>query len=115
MDMDYIITDTLNPQVVLSEAREWLDQFYKERNLGPDKYHCVIPISFLHFLIPNILAIRLTEVADEIKLTGTYRQTYDELAYGAKVAWRNASRCINRIQWNRMEVLDFRAAKTAEV
>lgn len=45
--MDYIITDTLNPQVVLSEAREWLDQFYKERNLSPDKYPCVSLISSL--------------------------------------------------------------------
>lgn len=97
MDMDYVFTDTTNPEVVLTEARQWIEQFYQEKNLGEEK-----------------LAIRLNEVADEIKRTGTYWQTYDEVAYGARVAWRNSPRCINRIQWNRMEVLDYRKATTAE-
>lgn len=97
MDMDYVFTDTSNPEVVLKEAREWIEQYYKEKNLGEEK-----------------LAIRLNDVADEIKRTGTYWQTYDEVAYGARVAWRNSPRCINRIQWNRMEVLDYRKAASAE-
>eukprot|EP00026_Physarum_polycephalum_P000479 Phypoly_transcript_00480.p1 GENE.Phypoly_transcript_00480~~Phypoly_transcript_00480.p1 ORF type:complete len:1057 (-),score=141.02 Phypoly_transcript_00480:1379-4549(-) len=56
----------------------------------------------------------MNEVHDEIKRTGTYFQTIEELTYACKVAWRNAPRCINRIQWNRMEVIDCRKVTTAE-
>ncbi len=57
----------------------------------------------------------MNEVAMEIKQTGAYYQTYDEVEYGTKVAWRNQARCRNRIQWNRMEVIDCRHVTTAEV
>ncbi|WP_368738983.1 nitric oxide synthase oxygenase, partial [Staphylococcus aureus] len=32
----------------------------------------------------------------EIKETGTYTHTEEELIYGAKMAWRNSNRCIGR-------------------
>lgn len=51
---------------------------------------------------------RLGEIKEEIANTGTYSLTYDELVFGAKLAWRNASRCIGRIQWNKLEVQDYR-------
>lgn len=57
---------------------------------------------------------RLNEIKEEITKTGTYNMTYDELVFGAKLAWRNASRCIGRIQWNKLEVLDYRHIKTTE-
>ncbi|XP_027562464.1 nitric oxide synthase, endothelial-like, partial [Neopelma chrysocephalum] len=31
-----------------------------------------------------------------------------ELAFGAKQAWRNAARCVGRIQWNKLQVFDAR-------
>nr|ABO09632.1 nitric oxide synthase form B [Physarum polycephalum] len=97
MDMDYVITDISNPETVLREAKEWLTLFYKEKKLSDEN-----------------LSIRMNEVYAEVKQTGTYFQTYDELSYACKVAWRNAPRCINRIQWSRMEVIDCRKVITAE-
>ena len=52
---------------------------------------------------------RLTQIKDEIKTKGTYWQTYDELAYGAKLAWRNNTRCIGRNYWHLLEVRDCRS------
>lgn len=51
---------------------------------------------------------RWAEIQAEVKATGTYNHTYEELAYGAQLAWRNASKCIGRIQWNNMVVRDCR-------
>lgn len=48
------------------------------------------------------------EIQEEVQATGTYTHTYEELAYGAQVSWRNASKCIARIQWNNMVVRDRR-------
>jgi len=57
---------------------------------------------------------RLREVRAEIAATGTYLHTGAELTFGAKVAWRNASRCIGRLYWHSLLVLDRRNATTAE-
>ncbi|MGW1084014.1 nitric oxide synthase oxygenase [Kitasatospora sp. NPDC002522] len=51
---------------------------------------------------------RLREVLSEIERTGTYRHTPAELAFGAKVAWRNAARCIGRLYWRSLVVRDLR-------
>lgn len=51
---------------------------------------------------------RWKEIKEEVKATGTYTHTYEELAYGAQVAWRNASKCVGRIAWNNMVVRDRR-------
>jgi len=47
---------------------------------------------------------RLNEVRKSIDKTGTYQLTEAELIFGAKMAWRNAPRCIGRIQWNKLHV-----------
>ena len=49
-------------------------------------------------------AERLEEVRKSIEETGTYKLTEPELIFGAKLAWRNAPRCIGRIQWNKLQV-----------
>jgi nitric oxide synthase oxygenase domain/subunit len=54
------------------------------------------------------LVQRLIEIVTEIKRTGTYTLTTDELQFGAKTAWRNTARCIGRIQWNKLELQDAR-------
>ena len=51
---------------------------------------------------------RWKEICEEVHATGTYTQTYEELAYGTQVAWRNASKCVGRIAWNNMVVRDCR-------
>lgn len=47
---------------------------------------------------------RLETVTKEIETTGTYQLTKDELIFAAKQAWRNAPRCIGRIQWSNLQV-----------
>ncbi len=51
---------------------------------------------------------RWKEIKEEVHATGTYTQTYEEIAYGTQVAWRNASKCVGRISWNNMVVRDRR-------
>lgn len=47
---------------------------------------------------------RLEEVTKEIEASGTYQLRDTELIYGAKHAWRNAARCVGRIQWSKLQV-----------
>jgi nitric-oxide synthase, bacterial len=56
---------------------------------------------------------RLRQVRREIEATGTYRHTEAELAFGARVAWRNSSRCIGRLYWRSLRVRDRREVTTA--
>jgi nitric-oxide synthase len=51
---------------------------------------------------------RVAEVLAEIAATGTYWQTPEELAYGARVAWRQSVRCIGRVRWSGLKVRDRR-------
>ncbi len=51
---------------------------------------------------------RWQEIRQEVQATGTYTHSYEELAYGTQVAWRNASKCVGRIAWNNMVVRDRR-------
>jgi nitric-oxide synthase, bacterial len=57
---------------------------------------------------------RLAIVRAQVAATGTYVHTTDELGYGAKMAWRNTSRCIGRLYWRSLVVLDRRRARTAD-
>ena len=49
----------------------------------------------------------------EIDLTGTYWHTTEELAFGARVAWRNNARCIGRLYWRSLQVRDLRDVSDA--
>jgi nitric-oxide synthase, bacterial len=78
------------------EAEDFLRQCYVENpRLGP-----VEP--------------RLAIVRAQIAATGGYVHTTEELGYGAKVAWRNSGRCIGRLYWRSLVVLDRRRARTAD-
>ncbi|WP_371478241.1 nitric oxide synthase oxygenase [Kitasatospora sp. NBC_00315] len=57
---------------------------------------------------------RLRQVMDEIDRTGTYEHTAEELAFGAKLAWRNAARCIGRLYWRSLVVRDLRHLSSAD-
>jgi len=57
---------------------------------------------------------RLRWVRAEIAATGTYRHTTAELAFGARVAWRNSARCIGRLYWRSLRVRDLRAVYGAD-
>jgi nitric-oxide synthase len=54
------------------------------------------------------IAPRIAAVLREIELTGSYWHTAAELAFGARVAWRNNARCIGRLYWRSLQVRDLR-------
>ncbi|MGK5520342.1 nitric oxide synthase oxygenase [Micromonospora sp. URMC 107] len=78
---------------VAAEAVEFLQLYHAERRL------------------PGLIG-RIAEVREEIALTGTYRHTTEELAYGAKVAWRQSVRCVGRVRWAGLKVRDRRGVTT---
>ena len=62
------------------------------------------------------LARRIWQIRDEIDATGTYAHTHEELEFGARLAWRNAARCIGRLYWKSLHLRDRRnVAAPAEV
>lgn len=54
------------------------------------------------------LAARLAAVEREIARTGTYDLTPEELHAGARLAWRNSTRCVGRAYWRYLELRDRR-------
>ncbi|MEV6717204.1 nitric oxide synthase oxygenase [Lentzea sp. NPDC051208] len=77
-------------EIDIAEAEDFVRQHHTENpDLGP-------------------VEARLAEVHAEIAATGTYRHTAAELTFGARVAWRNSSRCIGRLYWRSLKVRDQR-------
>lgn len=81
----------LNQERLLKKAKQFLDLIAGEQAWEPEDKER-----------------RWKEIRDEVKASGTYTHTYEELAYGAQVAWRNASKCVGRIAWNNMVIRDRR-------
>ncbi|XP_043233654.1 nitric oxide synthase-like protein [Amphibalanus amphitrite] len=84
-------------EVLLQEAKEFIDGYYRSMNRPPSGFH----------------QARWEQIQAEVAKTGTYQLTTQELTYGAKMAWRNAYRCIGRIQWNKLTLFDARSVTTA--
>jgi nitric-oxide synthase, bacterial len=57
---------------------------------------------------------RWGEVQYNLKKRGSYWHTEEELAFGARVAWRNHGRCIGRLFWDSLEVVDCRGMGSPE-
>ena len=93
--LDRVITviklPMLNQERLLKKAKQFLDLISLEQAWGSEDQER-----------------RWKEIREEVHATGTYTQTYEELAYGTQVAWRNASKCVGRIAWNNMVVRDRR-------
>lgn len=51
---------------------------------------------------------RWAEVRRGLSRTGFYEHTPEEIAFGARLAWRNHGRCIGRLFWESLEVVDCR-------
>jgi nitric-oxide synthase len=73
-------------------------------------------IRLYHAENPSVggLDARLRDVTRDVARTGTYTHTFEELEFGARVAWRNSSRCIGRLYWRSLRVRDRRQVSTAE-
>ncbi len=94
--MEIIEKLNLDKNPIIYEAIEYLKLFYTERNIPIAKFEQ-----------------RLAEIYSEVDKTGTYWQTPEEIIYGAKLAWRNSTRCIGRIFWHTLIVRDLRHLSTA--
>lgn len=60
------------------------------------------------------IAGRIKGIKVEIDEKGTYTHSFEELEHGAKMAWRNSNRCIGRLFWDSLHVLDKRSLQTEE-
>ncbi|CAM5106517.1 unnamed protein product [Natator depressus] len=89
--------DTRTKEQLLPLAKDFIDQYYSSIKRFGSKAHME----------------RLEEVTKEIETTDTYQLRDTELIYGAKHGWRNASRCVGRIQWSKLQVFDARDCTTA--
>ncbi|KAM9118522.1 nitric oxide synthase 1 isoform 2-T2 [Pangshura tecta] len=89
--------DTRTKEQLLPLAKDFIDQYYSSIKRFGSKAHVE----------------RLEEVTKEIETTDTFQLRDTELIYGAKHAWRNASRCVGRIQWSKLQVFDARDCTTA--
>ncbi|MEY3458117.1 MAG: hypothetical protein RL215_1274, partial [Planctomycetota bacterium] len=53
--------------------------------------------------------VRRTEaVLEELESTGVWQKTPEELGFAARVAWRNAERCVGRLYWKGLHLRDCR-------
>jgi nitric-oxide synthase, bacterial len=82
------------PDRLVASAEQFITLFHQENHLGPPDR-------------------RIWQVRREIETSGTYWQTPAELAFGARVAWRNSSRCIGRLYWQSLRVRDCREVTAA--
>lgn len=73
---------------IIVQAKNFLDQYYTSIKRVNSPAHIE----------------RWNQVKSSIIKHGTYQLKETELIYGAKLAWRNASRCIGRIQWSKLQV-----------
>lgn len=64
--------------------------------------------------LSHLPAERKSRALDELRATGTYVQSAEEILIGAKLAWRNHARCVGRKHWRTLKLLDARHATTAE-
>lgn len=82
----------LTRQERIEEAVAFVRQYHRENDLDP-----------------NLSRQREREVSATLRRTGHYEHTPEELAFGARVAWRNHARCIGRLFWKSLEVFDCRS------
>jgi nitric-oxide synthase len=77
-----------------ASAERFVTQLHHENRAGPPDW-------------------RIRSIRREIETTGTYWHTPAELEFGARVAWRNSSRCIGRLYWRSLRVRDRREVTAA--
>ncbi len=83
---------------MLNEAIDFIKMYYLENKLPTDQ-----------------LERRLKYIKQDIKKFGVYTHTTDELAYGAKIAWRNSNKCIGRLFWQTLQVKDQRGINDEKI
>ncbi|PPA68869.1 nitric oxide synthase oxygenase [Jeotgalibacillus proteolyticus] len=87
----------MNRETLIEKADEFIQLFYTESGLSDEACQK-----------------RKTEIKNSIMDNGIYTHTLEELTFGARAAWRNSNRCIGRLFWNSLEVIDARDAASKE-
>lgn len=67
-----------------------------------------------HLIDSDAGAARLRQITHSVARTGHYCMDPAELTHACRVAWRNSSRCIGRLPWRTLTVLDRRDLESAE-
>ncbi|XP_047145912.1 nitric oxide synthase 1 isoform X2 [Hydra vulgaris] len=88
----------IEPSQVKNEALKFLEEYFQTQQ-------CLNTLQHKE---------RIKEVLTEIDNCNSYELTEKELIFGARLAWRNASRCIGRIHWKNLHVFDCRHVTTAQ-
>ncbi|XP_033173190.1 nitric oxide synthase isoform X2 [Drosophila mauritiana] len=96
MNIGNAAVEARKPDLILEHAKDFLEQYFTSIKRTSSTAH----------------ETRWKQVRQSIETTGHYQLTETELIYGAKLAWRNSSRCIGRIQWSKLQVFDCRSAIT---
>ncbi len=78
------------------EASRFLRQYHEEMKPGADP------------------SPRIGQVLEEIRSSGTWTQTSEELGFAARIAWRNSGRCIGRLYWRGLHLRDCRDLERPE-
>ncbi|XP_044150136.1 nitric oxide synthase, endothelial-like isoform X1 [Bufo gargarizans] len=88
----------ISTEELLPKAMDFINQYYTSIKRAQSKAHLE----------------RTKEVEQEILTTGTYQLKETELIFGAKQGWRNAARCVGRIQWSKLQVFDARDCRSSQ-
>uniref|UniRef100_Q27571-2 Isoform 2 of Nitric oxide synthase n=1 Tax=Drosophila melanogaster TaxID=7227 RepID=Q27571-2 len=96
MNIGNAAVEARKSDLILEHAKDFLEQYFTSIKRTSSTAH----------------ETRWKQVRQSIETTGHYQLTETELIYGAKLAWRNSSRCIGRIQWSKLQVFDCRYVTT---
>ncbi|KAL7289124.1 hypothetical protein TKK_0017070 [Trichogramma kaykai] len=91
-------TEVRKSNEILEHAKDFLNQYFTSIKRVNSESH----------------KSRWKNIEKEVLSTGSYQLTETELIFGAKLAWRNASRCIGRIQWSKLQGVAFSSMLLAE-
>ncbi|KAH8244204.1 hypothetical protein KR026_002328 [Drosophila bipectinata] len=96
MNIGNAAVEARKTDLILEHAKDFLEQYFTSIKRTSSTAH----------------ETRWKQVRQSIEATGHYQLTETELIYGAKLAWRNSSRCIGRIQWSKLQCFDCRYVTT---
>jgi nitric-oxide synthase len=82
----------------IEEALAFLDIYASEQRIAVDH-----------------ISHRKREIVRELRRHDYYEHTPEELAFGARVAWRNHANCIGRLHWKSLEINDYRSVRDPDV
>jgi nitric-oxide synthase, bacterial len=117
--------------LLLEEARKWLEQFHSETVGMSSRLRQATSrpssITLKHRTIrarhseataarsSDAFNLRWSQVRNQIRDGQSDYLAREELEYGAKVAWRNSTRCVGRLAWENLVVRDLRHLNTPEL